>query len=123
MTMSVQKYQVAHSKQLLFDRGGGVVPNYRLSGRLQESIRVQSTLSLNFSAPRFGGPDLLTLEEQTASQEEEEAINIDGEYKSDAEVAETPSAKKGRWLVIPSWLKLCCIRYRYWLYKIVFLCK
>jgi hypothetical protein len=73
-------------------------PNYRLSDRLQELIRAKSALALNFSAPRFSGlAHVLTSEEQVAAQEEEEgAINIGGEYESDAEVVETPSADKKR---------------------------
>jgi hypothetical protein len=98
MTLPEQKYQVVFQAAAVQSERERHSPNYRLSDRLQELIRAKSALALNFSAPRFSGlAHVLTSEEQAAAQEEEEgAINIGGEYESDAEVVETPSADKKR---------------------------
>ncbi len=99
MTIPVQKYQVAFQGAAVRS-GGQHSANYRLSERLQASIRGKSSLvHLDFSALRFHvRGHIFNPEEQAAAQEQEGDIDIEGEYPTDAllEEAIVPAARQKR---------------------------
>ena len=97
VTTPAQIFQVMHQEGAVRE-GGNRSVNYRLSDRLQASIREKSALThLNFSAPRFHiRSHVSSTEEQATIQEQEKDLAINDEYEPDTELATTSSERKKR---------------------------